>query len=114
MWWPWDQIFRYLHIMIALEFPSSDTSSTTCRWSHTCEKLSIWLDLRGIKSILESSLSDGRELSITQQNLNPLDLSTWDFNEDLSCTESELHLAVQIFEPHGIEKKNVPKNGLRC
>ena len=28
VWWPWDQIFRYLHIMIALEFPSSDTSST--------------------------------------------------------------------------------------
>ena len=25
--WPWDQIFRYLHIMIALEFPSSDTFS---------------------------------------------------------------------------------------
>ena len=63
VWWPWDQIFRYLHIMIALEFPSSDTSSTTCRWSHTCEKLSMFRLTWDIKSILESSLSDGENYS---------------------------------------------------
>ena len=64
VWWPWDQIFRYLHIMIALEFPSSDTSSTTCRWSHTCEKLSM-VKLTWDKKYT-GVISDGREKFITR------------------------------------------------